>query len=154
MTALVQLMQNAGVSVAIRDSFWLFPAIEGVHLLALALLGGTVLIVDLRLLGLGLVGESAASVARAVRPWMWGALVVTLVSGVLLFGSQATGYAANPMFQLKMAVLVAAVSVSVVLEPRVLTDAPASRVRAGATAVTSLALWTTVGLAGRGIGFW
>ena len=55
-------------------SNWLFPVIEAVHLLALSVLGGAVLVVDLRLLGLGLKGQSASELWRAARPWMIGAL--------------------------------------------------------------------------------
>ena len=55
-------------------SNWLFPVIEAVHLLALSVLGGAVLVVDLRLLGFGLKGRSASELWRAARPWMIGAL--------------------------------------------------------------------------------
>ena len=60
---------------AVVGSLWLFPVIEAVHLLALSVLGGAVLIVDLRLLGIGLKHRSVAELWREARPWMIGALV-------------------------------------------------------------------------------
>ena len=62
--------------------------IEAVHLLALSVLGGAVLIVDLRLLGLGLKNRSASELWREARPWMIGALAVMIATGVPLFLSE------------------------------------------------------------------
>ena len=52
------------------ESNWLFPVIESVHLLALALLGGSILVVDMRLVGLGLKGREVKEIAREARPYM------------------------------------------------------------------------------------
>src|SRR5262245_32427275 len=105
---LLQFFESCEASVVgrtIRDSFWLFPAIETVHLLALALIGGAVLIVDLRLLGLGLQRLSLTEVAQEAYPWFIGSLIVIIVSGVLLFFSEATKCYYNPAFWTKMAFL-------------------------------------------------
>ena len=72
----------------IVNSNWLFPVIEAVHLLALSVLGGLVLVVDLRLMGLGLKSRSAAELWRAARPWMIGAVAAMVVTGVPLFLSE------------------------------------------------------------------
>jgi hypothetical protein len=65
-------------------SLWLFPVIEAVHLLALSMLGGAVLIVDLRMLGLGLTNRRVEELWRDARPWMIGALVMMVATGVPL----------------------------------------------------------------------
>ena len=75
---LAESLEATPLAVAIKDSVWLFPAIEAVHLLALALLGGALLIVDLRLLGVGLTDQPAAAVERSARPWLIQAVIVLL----------------------------------------------------------------------------
>src|SRR5882672_3450606 len=72
----------------IRNSVWLFPFVEIFHLLALAVLGGTVLILNLRLLGIRFQRERVSDLARDVQPWMRGSLAVMLVSGFFLFRSE------------------------------------------------------------------
>ena len=75
--------ERTAIAEGINNSVWLFPAIEAVHLLGLCLLGGAVLIVDLRFLGAGLKQQTIANVARQIRPWLVGALVVMVTSGTL-----------------------------------------------------------------------
>src|SRR5688500_12428548 len=70
-------------------SLWLFPVIEAVHLLGLSVLGGAVLIVDLRLLGTGLKSWTPAELWREARPYTIGALVVMIATGIPLFLSEA-----------------------------------------------------------------
>jgi len=65
----------------VRNSAWLFPSIEIFHLLALGILGGTILLVNARLLGLRFVGEPVSELAKDVQPWMYGSLGVVLTSG-------------------------------------------------------------------------
>src|SRR5215212_6692837 len=74
---------------AIRSSLWLFPVIEAVHLLGLCVLGGSVLIVDLRMLGVGLRHHTIAQLAREARPWLTASLVVMLDTGSALFLSES-----------------------------------------------------------------
>ena len=90
------------VGSAIRTSSWAFAVIESVHLLGLSVIGGAVLLVDLRLLGFGLRDQPIAGVARAAFPWLVGSLVVMLVTGIALFLSEATKCYDSPPFWLKM----------------------------------------------------
>jgi len=80
-----QWCEASWVGTAIRESPWAFASIESVHLLGLATLGGSVLLLDLRLLGLGLRGTPAAELARDVQPWFNTSLIVMLLTGVALF---------------------------------------------------------------------
>src|SRR6266511_1012694 len=82
--------EATAIGTAIRNSAWMFAVIESVHLLGLAVIGGTVLVVDLRMLGLGLRKQPLAEVARNVFPWFVASLFVMLVTGALLFLSEPT----------------------------------------------------------------
>ena len=83
----------------IRDSVWLFPFVEIFHLLALGVLGGTILILNMRLLGLRFPDEPVSELERDVRPWMLGSLAVMLVSGFLLFSTEAVKMYGNTGFR-------------------------------------------------------
>ncbi|MFP8875322.1 MAG: DUF6644 family protein, partial [Myxococcota bacterium] len=65
-------LEQTPIGEAIRGSSWLFPVVEAAHLVGLALLGGSLLLVDLRLLGFGLKERSAAYLVDQLRPWLLG----------------------------------------------------------------------------------
>lgn len=148
--------EHTVIGTAVRESIWLFPIIEVVHLLGLAVLGGAILLVDLRLLGIGLHGVPVASLARAARPWLWGSLALTIGSGVLLFLSEALKCYENPAFWLKVGFLIVALLFAGLVRPWFTRDAGGGRPRLEArlAGAVSVLLWTGVAAAGRGIGFW
>jgi hypothetical protein len=151
-----QWADHSMVGEAIRGSKWLFPFIEAFHLVALALLGGAVLIVDMRLLGWGLRNQPVSRLGRNIQPWMIGSLIVMLGSGFLLFLSEPMKLYSNLPFQIKITFLVLAVIYTFTLR-RQLVQSDADRARPIQTkvaAVVSVTLWSVVGLMGRGIGFW
>ena len=84
-----QAIESGPIGATIRDSLWLFPFVEAFHLLALAVIGGAVLLVDFRLLGLGLKRQPVAELARDTQPWLIGSLLFMIASGVPLFMSEA-----------------------------------------------------------------
>src|SRR6185436_18235268 len=84
-----QWCEATSLGSAIRESTWAFAVIESVHLLALSVIGGAILLVDLRLLGLGLRRQALADVAREIQPWLIAGLSVMIVSGVALFLSES-----------------------------------------------------------------
>jgi hypothetical protein len=140
---------------AIRESTWLFPFVEIFHLLALGVLGGTILILNLRLMRLAFKTESTAELAAEVKPWMIGSLIVMLISGFLLFSTEAVKMYGNWGFQLKMLFLLLATIYTFTIHRRiVLTDdgrfGPALRIF---VAIVSLSLWSGVGLGGRALGY-
>src|SRR6266705_1353047 len=100
---------NSFFGHGIRNSVWLFPFVEIFHLLALGVLGGAVLIVNLRLLGIRFQRERVAELARDVQPWMLGSLVVMLVSGFFLFSSESVKMYGNAAFRAKMVSLILAI---------------------------------------------
>jgi hypothetical protein len=83
----------------------LFPFIESVHVLAICLVIGTVLALDLRLLGLASVNQSVTRVARGILPLTWAAFAFAVVSGGLLFISNASHYLANRYFDAKICLI-------------------------------------------------
>jgi len=146
--------EQTGASVVIKESTWMFPMILVAHLNGLAWVGGTMFVVDLRLIGSGLQGRSAQDLWRDLRPWAWSALALTLGSGWLLFASEALRCIDNPLFRAKLAFLASALLVSATMRRRVLRSTDATRVRERAVGLTSLALWFGAALMGRGVGFW
>lgn len=138
----------------IRTSVWLFPAIQSAHLLGLSALGGSVVVLDLRMLGVGLTGQPVSLIANAVRPWLLGSMALMLLTGVPLFMSEAVKCFHNPSFWLKMGTLPVALLFTFTIRRAV-----AGRSGQGATALTrgvatvSLLLWLTVAAAGRWISF-
>ncbi|MBI4484924.1 MAG: hypothetical protein HY655_02835 [Acidobacteria bacterium] len=141
--------------VEMRGSPWVFPAIATVHLFGLAVIGGAVLLVDLRLLGLGIRGEPAAYLVRDAERWLIRGLMVALPTGVLLFMCFATKYYYLTFFWIKLAALVLVLLFTFSIRRRVAlaADQDGSRARQRMVAVVSLTLWTTVAMGGRYIGF-
>src|SRR5215468_5622233 len=102
MLSIFQWCESSTVGSAIKTSSWAFAVIESVHLLGLAFIGGILLIVNLRLLGLGLRRYPLVDLAREVRPWFAGSLVVMLSTGFALFLSEAVKCYYSQPFWLKM----------------------------------------------------
>jgi hypothetical protein len=150
---IIATVQSSLIATSIRESSWLFPAIEAVHLLALALLGGSLLLVDLSLLGVGIVSTPLARLERETRPWMIGALLVLVGTGILLAISEAEKLAASQAFVIKMLALSCGLILSFGFRHRLIlhtSDRPQLRTL---VAITSIGLWLTVAAAGRWIGF-
>jgi hypothetical protein len=154
-----QWLYDSSVGTGILESIWVFPIIETIHVLGIALLVGTVAILDLRLLGLALKREPVSDVASAVLPLTWAGFAVMFVSGFLLFWSEAAKSYANPAFRLKLLLLLL-----VGLNPlifhftiyRSVGDWNARVVtplQARLAAVFSLTLWGGIVCAGRAIAY-
>jgi hypothetical protein len=133
----------------------MFAVIESIHLLALAVIGGAVLMLDLRFFGFGLRRQSIQEVAREAQPWLIGSLIVMLVTGVALFISEPTKCYYSIPFWWKMWSLALAMLFTFTVRRRV-SLADETRVRPAyhkLVAVVSLILWCGVGSGGRWIGF-
>jgi hypothetical protein len=137
-----------------QTSKWGFAVVEMVHLLALAILGGSVLIVDLRLMGLILNGESARAIGRDLSRLLIGSLILMIISGIALLSEEAGKCYYSPAFRWKMALLATAVIFYFTLHRRALlhTDKGIPTLWCRVAAVVSLTLWLGVGVAGRAIG--
>ena len=148
--------EATAIGQAIRESLWLFPVIESIHLLGLAMIGGAILVVDLRLLGLGLRHQPVAQLARSAHPWLVGSLAVMLTTGISLFLSESIRCYYSPPFWTKMELLLVAILFTFTVRRKV---ALADEKRVGpiwgrVVAFVSLALWFGVGFSGRWIAFY
>jgi len=137
-----------------QTSRWAFAVIEMVHLIALAALGGSVLVLDLRLLGVTLKGESAAAISQDLGRILLVSLTAMILSGIGLLSEEALKCYFSPAFRWKMALLAAAVLFYFTLHRRAVQRASYESISLGqrTTAVVSLLLWFGVGVAGRAIG--
>jgi hypothetical protein len=153
---LFRWLGHTHLSVAMRNSKWGFAIVEMVHLLGLAALGGSILIVDLRLLGIGMRRQSVPGIAKELSPILFASLGTMLGSGLLLMTAFPTKYYFSPAFRLKMILLVLAVVFYFTLHLKVVRRSPEAAPSGWSriAAVISLALWLGVGLAGRAIGFY
>ena len=150
-------MIESSFATSIHLSVWLFALTEAVHLLALAVVGCAVLVVDLRILGLGLTRQPVANVAREMRPWLMASLAGMAATGFLMFSSLAASkYYVHEAFWTKMWLLGAALALTVTVRQWIVTgdDARARHPLAKVVAAVSILLWTSVALMGRaGLGY-
>jgi len=106
MLAVCKWLEQTWVGSSVRESLWLFPAIETVHLLGMAALVGTITVFDLRLLGWMMRQERVSALARRLLPWTWAGFALQVATGVMLFLSEAAKVYTNPAFRLKMLLIV------------------------------------------------
>ena len=148
-----QRLEEVWIGEAIRTSYWLFPFIEAIHLVGLALLGGTVIVVDLRLLGITLRSRPANQVLLNARPYFILALVTMFATGIPLALSEMIKLYYNYSWWVKISTLgIAILFTFFVRNPLVLRDR-SSNVTLALAGFLSLLLWFTVAGAGRWIGF-
>jgi hypothetical protein len=101
-------IEQSALATAIAQSVWLFPTIESLHVMGLAVVFGSISMLDLRLLGVTHHGKEVGTLAREVIPWTWVGFLVAATTGSLMFISAATKYLHLWPFQAKMLLLVAA----------------------------------------------
>lgn len=157
--ALCKWLQQTSVGAAVRESLWLFPAIETVHLLGMAALVGTVTVLDFRLLGWVLRQKRFSELLKRLIPWVWTSFAVQVITGTLLFSSEAVKLYANPAFRLKILLIFLAGVHALIFHWAVYRnvatwdDSPVLPLRAKLSGFVSLVLWIAVVAAGRFIGF-
>jgi uncharacterized membrane protein len=152
-------LQETGLATRIRDSLILFPLLESVHVIGLALVFGTIAIIDLRLLGVASTQRSFQRMASDIMTWTLGAFVVTALTGALMFITNATVYFHNAYFRAKIALLLLAAINALVFELTVRRTirqwdrAPSAPPLGRTVATVSLVVWVAVIVTGRMIGF-
>lgn len=148
-------VEYSGLVIAMRGLWWFFPAIATIHLFGLAVIGGAVLLVDLRLLGFGVRSQPAAQLVRDAERWLVGSLFVMVATGILLWMCFATKYYYLAFFWVKLAALIFVVGFTFSVRRRVAMadETSVNPLVRKLVAVASLSLWTTVALGGRWIGF-
>ena len=155
----LEWLQDTPLSVGIRESTWLFPIIESVHVLGLCLFLGMAILLDLRLLGLTLLKVSVSEVHRKLLPWTWAGAVIMVVSGIFTFFNDPVRYYNNVFFRVKVVMLVLAALNAYLFEIGVFQSVdrwdtsvvtPKKARMAGAL---SLVLWGCIVIAGRLIAY-
>ena len=146
-------VDTSWLSREIRASTWQFAIFEMIHLLGLTMVLGSLMVLDLRLLGVGMRHLRVAELARDLSAWMLSGLAVILLSGMLLFFGEPMKLYGSPWFHVKMVLLALALLFQFTVLRGVTNGKKASPILSKLAAVVSLVLWFGVGLAGRGIGF-
>jgi hypothetical protein len=154
--AVFQWLEKSSLSVSINVSLWAFAVVEAILLLALAVIGGAVLVVDLRMLGFVFQRQRVNDLARVAQPWFLWSLFGMLFTGFLLFLSLAASkYYVHTYFWVKMYFLAAAMLFSFTIRQWVIMgdESRANSGLAKLVALVSIFLWAGVGFAGKAIGY-
>ena len=137
----------------VRGGRWEFPLIETLHILSLTMLYGCVVILSLRLMGVLMKGWSVAHLAEEVSPWLHTSLAIILVTGTLLYLSEASKAFGNDAFWVKVYLLTAALIFHFTVFRRVTRLSEVSPGTGKLVGALSIFLWLGIGCAGRAIGF-
>jgi len=152
-------VQNGPLGTYIRESDWAFPTLESIHVFFLTLVFGSIILLDLRLIGLAFTDRRVSSVTRDVMNFTWWGFAGAALSGSILFTSYAHKYATDPPTLIKFGAMgLAGINMLVyelVAHPSISRwdDAAKTPVRVRVAGWLSIALWLTVIFAGRWIGF-
>src|SRR6266481_1612266 len=92
-------LESSGIATRIRESLYIFPLLESTHVFGLAMVFGTIAIVDLRLLGVASTHRSFKQITSDILKWTWGAFVLTAATGALMFITNADVYFHNAFFR-------------------------------------------------------
>lgn len=101
-------LEKTNLGLWVHNSVWAFPVIETVHIFGIIILVASTSILDLRMLGLAFKLDTVTKLARTYLPWAWLGFGIQLVTGLLLFSSEAVSMYGNIAFRLKMLMIVAA----------------------------------------------
>ena len=136
----------------LNNNEWSFPLLEIIHIVGFAVAIGTIFIVDLRLIGIGMMRQPSSQLAKDLAPWTLGGLFAVLMSGPLIFSSDPNMYLNNFSFQFKMAALLVAILYQYTLHRKVALSDP-SPVVGALVGIVSVALWVSVVAGGLFIAF-
>lgn len=143
------LQDNSFIAI-INGTAWTAAAIEIIHYFSMFILVGSMVIVDLRVLGLVARRQEAAELAGRLFPWIWISLALNFLSGFLMFAGSAIAYYRNDVFYDKIAIIVLAIAVNIFVQQKVRKwdQLPAIPQWAKWIAVVSICLWIGAIVAG------
>jgi uncharacterized membrane protein SirB2 len=154
-----QWLASTSPSQAIQSTEWIIPATQTVHIVAVAAVVTSALMIDLRLFGVRWQDQAVAAVTRRFVPFIWWSLPVLLATGAVLIVAEPARALQNPVFWLKMGLLLAAICITLACEVPMRKEArfwevsPARRRGAQALAAISLPFWVGIVFAGRWIAY-
>lgn len=151
--SIFEAMQNSAFTTTVQNTWWAGATFNIVHLLALAVFAGALLLVDLRLLGAGLREQPVSRLAADARPWLLTGLAGLFITGAPQMITLAVRNYYNFWFWVKMGVLVFALIYTFTIRQRVVSSDEAGRGAGGAlVGALSIVLWLVVTATGRLIG--
>ncbi len=154
---ILQEIEKTDLSLAIREGALPYPIIGGIHLLAIALFGGMVLVTNLRLMGWAFEGWRVSELLQRFRPWRWLGFVVITVTGSLLAWCEPVLLYHSPSFYIKMGLLLLLGVQALVFRRSVYQNGLALdkglTPHARRAAICSMILWTGLIVSGRWIAF-
>jgi hypothetical protein len=140
--AFLKAIEMSPLGALMRGSHVAIPLIEIVHLLGIALAVGSIMVIDLSVLGLALRRETVPRIARELAPWTRSGFAVALVTGILLFCSESVKMGCKPLFWGKLTLLAAGFAFYFTAE----------RKRTPVSAIASLLVWFGVAFGGKAVG--
>jgi hypothetical protein len=152
-------LENTPMGAAMRNSAWMAPTVETVHIYAIIALLTSNAILCLRLLGLAFRGEPVSKLSKQLLPWAWFSFALLAATGFLLFSSEAAKYYVNGVFRLKMLMILLGATNALVFQWTVYRrvaiwdKAPVPPLEARLAACFSIVLWIGVVAAGRWIAY-
>ncbi|MFM1885905.1 MAG: hypothetical protein RL026_1062 [Pseudomonadota bacterium] len=157
-TALIDSLQASGIAEWMRTNLKAMPVVEAIHVMAVAGVFGTILVVDLRLLGLTDLRRRFTQVSDELLRLTWWAFGTAVATGALMFVANAATYVANTAFRLKLLALLGAGLNMAVFQGLTLRgvarwDSGQSPPAAKLAGALSILLWIAVIVFGRWIGF-
>jgi hypothetical protein len=159
LSAFCAWLELTPVSRQLQTIEWVIPAVQTIHLLAIAAVMGSTLLFNLRLLGVSGTDVPLARVSTRFVPVVWGAVILLLTSGAVMIAAEPARSLLNPAFQLKMALLLTALVLTAATarplrrSPGYWSDTPVRRRLAGLSAILSSGLWVAILCAGRWIAY-
>jgi hypothetical protein len=153
-------LDHTALSQAIQVTNWVVPTVQTIHILAIAVVASSVLMLDLRLIGVFWADRPLKDVSSRFLPLVWWPLLVLLATGAIMIIAEPTRSLKNPAFQLKMALLVAALMVTALFQLLQRRNAAFGDLRSGSraaattVAVVSMLLWSAIVFSGRWIAYY
>jgi hypothetical protein len=152
-SAFFEWCEGTALGAWLQQAMWGFATIETIHIMALAVLLGTMIVVDLRLLGLGLKQMPTAELSGLLAPWFWTSLVTMFVTGACLFAGEAVRLSKSGPFAYKMLFLLIAIAVHLSIHRKAVAAELDGLALGKAAAWLSIVCWLGIALAGRAIAF-
>ncbi len=153
-------LEQTRLSQAIQVTDWAVPTVQTVHILAIAVVAGSALMIDLRLVGVLGTDQPVKRVTSRFMPFLWWALLALLVTGAIMIIGEPSRSLKNPAFQLKMALLITAITVTGIFQLLLRRDTgfgdsvDGLRRLAATLAIFSMLLWSGIIFAGRWIAYY
>jgi hypothetical protein len=152
-------LDQTPVSQTIQTQAWIVPTVQTIHILAIAVIATSALMIDLRVLGVVGRDQSHARVAERFLPFVWWPLLILLLTGLVMIIGEPARSLKNWVFQLKVALILGAMVITYILQAwlskSATSRAPAPRAGRApfAIAIVSILIWVGIICAGRWIAY-